>query len=102
MNRTLWMEDFQKSLSDLIAKTPAADVERNVRALLTQAFSKLDLITREEFDIQADLLARTRTRVEQLAAQVDTLQAGYAGASSATAASAGAEPQYGTIHPPVA
>jgi BMFP domain-containing protein YqiC len=96
------MEDFQKSLSDLIAKSPAADIERNMRALLTQAFGKLDLVTREEFEIQAALLARTRTRVEQLAAQVDTLQAGSAGASSTTAASASAAPQYGAIHPPVA
>ena len=59
-NRTQWMEDIQKNISDLIARSPAADVERNVRAMMTQAFSKLDLVTREEFDVQADLLARTR------------------------------------------
>ena len=42
-NRTQWMEDIQKNISDLIARSPAADVERNVRAMMTQAFSKLDL-----------------------------------------------------------
>jgi len=73
-NRTQWMEDIQKNLSDLIARSPAADVERNVRAMMTQAFSKLDLVTREEFDVQADLLARTRARVDQLAAQVEQLE----------------------------
>ena len=102
MNRTPWMEDFQKNLSDLIAKSPAADVERNVRAMLTQAFGKLDLVTREEFDIQADLLARTRTRVEQLAAQVDALQAQRAGTPTATAASASATPDDGAFRPPQA
>jgi len=75
MNRMPWMEDFQKNLADLIAKSPAADVERNVRAMMSQAFTKMDLVTREEFDVQADLLARTRARVDQLAAQLESLQA---------------------------
>ncbi|CAB3631407.1 MAG: accessory factor UbiK family protein [Achromobacter pulmonis] len=73
-NRTQWMEDIQKNISDLIARSPAADVERNVRAMMTQTFSKLDLVTREEFDVQADLLARTRARVDQLAATVEQLE----------------------------
>lgn len=70
-----WLEDLQKNLSDLIARSPAADIERNARAVLGQAFTKLDLVTREEFDIQADLLARTRMRVDALQAQVDKLEA---------------------------
>lgn len=75
MNRTQWMEDLQKNVSDLIARSPAADVERNVRAMLTQGFARLDLITREEFDVQTDLLARARTRTDQLSAQVQQLEA---------------------------
>jgi len=43
--------------------------------MMSQAFTKMDLVTREEFDVQADLLARTRARVDQLAAQVESLQA---------------------------
>ena len=72
--RTQWMEDIQKNISDLIARSPAADVEKNVRAMMAQAFTKMDLVTREEFDVQADLLARTRARVDQLAAQVQQLE----------------------------
>jgi len=75
MNRTQWIEDFQKNLSDLIARSPAADLERNVKAMMGQAFTKMDLITREEFDVQADLLARARERVDQLDAQVRELEA---------------------------
>lgn len=75
MNHTQWMEDLQKNVSDLIARSPAADVERNVRAMLTQGFARLDLITREEFDVQTDLLARARTRIDQLSAQVQQLEA---------------------------
>ncbi|MFJ0393589.1 accessory factor UbiK family protein [Bordetella bronchiseptica] len=75
MNRTQqWMEDLQKNISDLIARSPAADVERNVRAMMTQTFARLDLITREEFEVQVDLLARARTRVDQLSAQVQQLE----------------------------
>ncbi|MFA7438893.1 accessory factor UbiK family protein, partial [Castellaniella sp.] len=48
-----FLEDVQKNLSDLLAKTPAADVERAVKAFMAQAFARMDLITREEFDIQA-------------------------------------------------
>ncbi|CAB3690272.1 hypothetical protein CEY09_22995 [Achromobacter marplatensis] len=73
-NRTQWMEDIQKNISDLIARSPAADVEKNVRAMMAQAFTKMDLVTREEFDVQSDLLARTRARVDQLAAQVQQLE----------------------------
>ncbi|CPI67886.1 Uncharacterized protein conserved in bacteria [Bordetella pertussis] len=76
MNRTQqWMEDLQKNISDMIARSPAADVERNVRAMMTQTFARLDLITREEFEVQVDLLARARTRVDQLSAQVQQLEA---------------------------
>ena len=72
-NRTQWMEDLQKNISDLIARSPAADVERNVRAMMTQAFSKLDLVTREEFDVQRAVLARTRDKLEALERQLAEL-----------------------------
>lgn len=74
MNRTQWMEDFQKNISELIAKSPAADIERNVRSMMTQAFTRMDLVTREEFDVQADMLARARTKVDQLSEQLRQLQ----------------------------
>jgi hypothetical protein len=52
-----------------------ADLEKNARALLAGAFSRLDLVTREEFDAQARLLARTREQLEQLEARVAQLEA---------------------------
>lgn len=53
--------DLQSRVSDLLKNSPAKDVERNVKAMLSQGFSKLDLVTREEFDTQAQVLARTRS-----------------------------------------
>ena len=75
MNRTQWMEDLQKNISELIAKSPAADIERNVRSMMTQAFTRLDLVTREEFDVQADMLVRARAKVDLLDEQLRQLQA---------------------------
>ena len=67
-------EDFTQRVSGLIANSPAAEVEKNVRAMMSGFFSKLDLVTREEFDTQANVLARTRQLVEQLTARLDELE----------------------------
>ncbi|AWB33142.1 accessory factor UbiK family protein [Orrella marina] len=74
MQSNPWLEAFQKNVSDLIARSPAADVERNVRAFMTQSFSKLDLVTREEFDIQADMLSEAIKRTNALEKQIQALE----------------------------
>ncbi|MCA3799955.1 accessory factor UbiK family protein, partial [Burkholderia sp.] len=66
--------DLQSRVSDLLKNSPAKDVERNVKAMLSQGFSKLDLVTREEFDTQAQVLARTRVRLEELEKRVAELE----------------------------
>ena len=53
----------------------AQDVEKNARALLAQGFAKLDLVTREEFDVQTAVLARTREQLTALEARVKELEA---------------------------
>ena len=72
--RNEWFEELQKNLSDLIAKSPAADIERNVKAMMAQTFSKMDLITREEFDIQTQLLERALERLAALEQRVSELE----------------------------
>jgi ubiquinone biosynthesis accessory factor UbiK len=66
--------DLQSKVSELLKNSPAKDVERNVKAMLSQGFSKLDLVTREEFDTQAQVLARTRARLEELEKRVAELE----------------------------
>ncbi|GAA4338967.1 accessory factor UbiK family protein [Pigmentiphaga soli] len=73
--RSAWFDDLQKNLSDLIARSPAADIERNVRGFMGQAFTRLDLVTREEFDIQSELLTRTRVKVDALERELRALEA---------------------------
>lgn len=69
-----WLEEFQKNVSELIARSPAADIERNLKAFMGQAFNKMDLVTREEFDIQADLLSKAILRVESLEKHMAVLE----------------------------
>jgi BMFP domain-containing protein YqiC len=66
--------DLQARFGELLKNSPAKDVERNVKAMLSQGFSKLDLVTREEFDTQAQVLARTRLRLEELERRVAELE----------------------------
>lgn len=74
INRNDWVDDFQKNISELIARTPAADIERNVRAFMSQTFSRLDLVTREEFDVQVQLLEKALQRITALESRLDRLE----------------------------
>lgn len=67
-------EELRTRMEELLAHTPAKDVEKNMRALLTGLMSRLDLVTREEFDVQAEVLRRTREQLTQLEAKVSLLE----------------------------
>jgi len=68
---------LDRILSDLRQAVPGGftqDVEKNLRAALSATLAKLDLVTREEFDVQTQVLARTRARLEALEHQVTELE----------------------------
>ena len=73
---TRFLDELNKKVSELIAASPAKDIEKNLRALLSSAFSRLDLVTREEFDVQQEVLGRTREKLQQMEARVAALEAG--------------------------
>lgn len=68
------LDDLGAKLNALIAASPAKDLEKNAKAVMAGFFAKLDLVTREEFDIQAQVLARTREKLKELEARVDALE----------------------------
>ncbi|MDZ4201907.1 MAG: accessory factor UbiK family protein [Gallionella sp.] len=70
-----FFEDMSAKLNEAVANSPAKDFEKNARALLAQGFAKLDLVTREEFDVQAQVLARAREQLSLLEARVAELEA---------------------------
>lgn len=67
-------EDVQNRIGDAIKQSPAKDLEKNIRSLVHQGFQKMDLVTREEFDIQAQVLAKTRAKLESLEAKIAELE----------------------------
>jgi len=74
MDKTNFLDDLQQRISQLLAGTPAADMQKNLKALLTQQFARLDLVTREEFDTQAQVLARTREKLKGLEERLAALE----------------------------
>jgi len=70
-----FLDEISSKLNDAVTSGPAKDFEKNARALLAQGFAKLDLVTREEFDVQSQLLSRTRQKLDALEARVATLEA---------------------------
>jgi len=75
MQQNRLFEDLSGKISALLAQSPAKDVEKNVRALMTSFFGRLDLVTREEFDVQARLLARASEQLSALEAKIAELEA---------------------------
>jgi len=69
------LDEMSARVSSLLAATPAGDIEKNLRAALAGVFAKLDLVTREEFDVQREVLARTRAKLEALEARAAELEA---------------------------
>ena len=71
-----FIDELSAKLRELLARTPARDIETNMRAMLTSMFARLDLVTRHEFDIQTEILARTREKLAALEAQLAALEQG--------------------------
>jgi BMFP domain-containing protein YqiC len=83
------LDDLSRRVRELVASSPAQDVQRNVRAVVGSALQRMDLVTREEFDVQAAVLARTREKLEVLEARVAGLERGAAGGPPVPVDSAG-------------
>lgn len=70
-----FFDDLSAKLKDAVNSSPAKDIEKNMRALLMQGFAKLNLVTHEELEVQAQVLARTRELLVALEARVAELEA---------------------------
>lgn len=74
MDMNSFFTDLQSKINSAIENSPAKDIEKNVKSMMTQGFSKLDLVTREEFDIQNQVLAKTRAKLEALELRLAALE----------------------------
>ena len=68
------LDEINEKVKAALAQSPAADLDKNLRAMLGGLFSRLDLVTREEFDVQREVLLRTRTKLDALEKKLAELE----------------------------
>ena len=69
------IDEISRRAQELVANSPIEDVQKNLRALMESWFSRLNLVSREEFDVQREVLRRTREKLQQMEARVTELEA---------------------------
>ncbi len=69
--------DISNKIRDLVKNSPIEDMDKNVHALIQGVFTKMELISREEFDVQAEVLRNTREKLVQLEAKLAELEAQF-------------------------
>lgn len=82
---TTFINDLAKKLASSVpdnVQSLRSDLEHNFRGLLAGVFERMDLVTREEFDVQRRVLERTREKLAELDAEVTRLEGGITGADS--------------------
>jgi BMFP domain-containing protein YqiC len=92
-SRTL--DELAARIRKAVEASPARDIEKNVKSLLQSGLLRLDLVTREEFDTQAQVLLRTREKLEQLEARLAGMEA-RAGIATAGVGAAASDAGLGT------
>jgi len=68
------INEISNKIKDVVNSSPLGDVEKNINALLKSIFTKMELVTREEFEVQAEVLRNTRQKLELLAAKLEKLE----------------------------
>lgn len=69
-----FLNDLTDKLGEILKQSPAKDIESNLKAGVTAMLGKLDMVSREEFDVQSEVLARTRAKLETLEARLAELE----------------------------
>ena len=69
-----FINEIASKLGEALKQSPAGDIEKNLKAGVTSMLGKLDMVTREEFDVQTEVLARTREKLAQLEARLAELE----------------------------
>jgi hypothetical protein len=68
-------EELRQKIDDAFRASPAQDIEKNLRALLAAWFDRLDLVLREDFEVQKQLLERAQAKLAELEARIAELEA---------------------------
>ena len=68
------IQNLSNKIRHIVKDSPISDIEDNINALLKSTFTKMDLITREEFDVQTGVLKKTREKLEKLEEQLSRIE----------------------------
>lgn len=68
------LNEISNKIKEVVESSPLGDVDKNIHALLRSIFTKMELVTREEFDVQAEVLRNTRQKLELLEAKLAQLE----------------------------
>lgn len=68
------LDEIAAKINEVVSQGPVKDVEKNLRALLQNMFARMDLVTREEFEVQQEVLLRTREKLAQMEARIAELE----------------------------
>ena len=74
MLKPQFVEDLNARMSEILASSPARDLEKNLQVMLSGVFTRLNLVTREEFDVQAKVLMRTREKLAVIEKKIAELE----------------------------
>ena len=77
MLNTKALDDIAAWISKAIENSPAKDIEKNVKAMLAPSLARLDLVPRAEFEVQAQVLLKTRAKLEALEKRLAELEARF-------------------------
>lgn len=75
MINTTQIEELTLKIKALLKKSPTQDLEKNINALIRGALSKFELVSREEYDIQVEVLAKTQQKLAELEEKLAELEA---------------------------
>lgn len=74
MKNLAFIEDLSLKIKEAVKNSPAGDLEKNIHALLQGVFTKLELVSREEFDVQSEVLRQTKEKLATLEKQIEALE----------------------------
>jgi BMFP domain-containing protein YqiC len=69
------LNEISNKIREIVKDSPLPDIEKNIDALLKSMFTKMELVTREEFDVQTEVLKRTRQKLEELEKKLFEIEA---------------------------
>jgi BMFP domain-containing protein YqiC len=68
------INDLSNKINEIVKSSPLADIEKNIHALIKGTFTKMELVSREEFDVQAEVLRTTRKKLQALEVKLAELE----------------------------